>query len=135
MSRTYNISELASEFDVTTRTIRFYEDKGLITPERRGQTRIYSGADRTKLKLILRGKRLGFSLEESRRIIEMYHPGDSNIEQLKVLLEGIRERKSLLERQLSDIEFMMVDLNESEQSCLDAMAEIKVKQAKPQKKK
>src|SRR5690554_7011730 len=70
----WGIGELAREFDVTTRTIRFYEDEGLLQPRRRGQTRIYSSADRTTLKLILRGKRLGFSLAESRQLIQMYNP-------------------------------------------------------------
>jgi DNA-binding transcriptional MerR regulator len=118
---TYSISDLAKEFDVTTRTIRFYEDKGLITPERQGQTRIYSAADRTKLKLILRGKRLGFSLEESRGIVDMYEPGKSNADQLARLINGIREKRGLLEQQLHDIEAMMVDLNESEARCIDAL--------------
>ncbi|RRJ83759.1 MerR family transcriptional regulator [Aestuariirhabdus litorea] len=123
---TYSISELAKEFDITTRTIRFYEDKGLMSPERRGQTRIYSPADRTKLKLILRGKRLGLSLEESRDIIGMYSPGQSNEQQLKTLVERIRGRKETLEQQLHDIEVMMLDLQESEQRCLDALRELGV---------
>src|SRR5690554_8102312 len=72
MSRTYSISELASEFDVTTRSIRFYEDQGLLHPTRRGQTRIYSSKDRVRLKLILRGKRLGFSLAETRELFDLW---------------------------------------------------------------
>ncbi|BFM14374.1 MerR family DNA-binding transcriptional regulator [Maricurvus nonylphenolicus] len=118
---TYSISDLAKEFDITTRTIRFYEDKGLITPARQGQTRIYSAADRTKLKLILRGKRLGFSLEESRDIVAMYDPGSNNTDQLVTLINGIRKNRAQLEQQLHDLELMMVDLNESEQRCIDTL--------------
>ncbi|MCL6415283.1 MerR family DNA-binding transcriptional regulator [Aestuariirhabdus sp. Z084] len=123
---TYSISELAKEFDITTRTIRFYEDKGLLTPQRKGQTRVYSPADRTKLKLILRGKRLGFSLEESRDIIEMYSPGQNNEQQLKALINHVRSRKATLQQQLHDIELMMLDLQESEQRCIDALQEMGV---------
>ncbi len=79
----YSISQLSKEFDVTTRTIRHYEELGLIKPARRGQTRVYSPSDRTRLRLILRGKRLGLSLENSREIIDMYEPGKTNVEQLK----------------------------------------------------
>lgn len=118
---TYSISELAKEFDVTTRTIRFYEDKGLLSPSRQGQTRIYSTGDRTKLKLILRGKRLGFSLEQSGEIIAMYDPSKNNKTQLTSLLESIRTKREQLEGQLHDIEIMMLDLQESEQRCLDAI--------------
>lgn len=118
---TYSISDLAKEFDITTRTIRFYEDKGLISPSRQGQTRIYSGGDRTILKLILRGKRLGFSLEQSREIINMYDPSSNNQDQLTTLLESIRAKREQLQRQLQDIEMMMLDLQESEQRCLEAI--------------
>ncbi len=120
-SKTYSISELAKEFDVTTRAIRFYEDKGMLSPERKGQTRIYTPADRTKLKLILRGKRLGFTLDESRDLIEMYNPSGNNDDQLQTLLEKIRDRQDYLQQQMKDLEVMMVDLQESEQRCLDAM--------------
>ena len=95
---TYSISALAKEFDITTRTIRFYEDKGLLNPSRQGQTRIYSAADRTILKLILRGKRLGFTLEQSGEIIKMYDPSNNNNEQLAALLESIRAKREQLER-------------------------------------
>ncbi|NIB39264.1 MerR family DNA-binding transcriptional regulator [Pseudomaricurvus alkylphenolicus] len=123
-SRTYSISDLAREFDVTTRAIRFYEDKGMISPERRGQTRIYTPADRTKLKLILRGKRLGLTLDESRDIIEMYSPGESNAEQLLKLIRKIRERRDYLTQQMHDLEVMMVDLQESERRCLETLREV-----------
>lgn len=121
--RTYTISDLAREFDVTTRAIRFYEDKGMLSPERRGQTRIYTAADRTKLKLILRGKRLGLTLDESLDIIEMYNPGSDNAQQLVKLIHKIRERRDYLEQQMHDLEVMMVDLQESELRCLEALEE------------
>ncbi len=119
--KNYSISELAKEFEITTRTIRFYEDKGLLSPERKGQTRIYSASDRTKLKLILRGKRLGFSLEQSGEIIKMYDPSQNNKAQLNSLIDNIRAKRVQLEAQLQDIETMMAELNESEERCLQAM--------------
>ena len=120
----YSISELASEFDVTTRTIRYYEEKGLLSPAREGQNRLYSAANRVKLKLILRGKRLGFSLDESREIIEMYDPDKDNIEQLEKLIERIREKRTILKRQLEDLEIMLLDLDSSEQECLAALSKL-----------
>ncbi|MAY39550.1 MULTISPECIES: MerR family transcriptional regulator [Spongiibacter] len=125
MSRQYSISELASEFDITTRSIRFYEEKGLLQPTRNGQTRIYSAADRTKLRLILRGKRLGLSLEESRDIIEMYDPQRDNSPQLQRLIDKIREKREMLQRQLRDIETLLQDLDDAEARCIDALQTIK----------
>ncbi|MBQ0758877.1 MAG: DNA-binding transcriptional MerR regulator [Zhongshania sp.] len=126
--KTYSISDLASDFDVTTRTIRFYEEKGLLNPLRDGQTRIYSPADRIKLKLILRGKRLGLSLEDSKDIIEMYHPEHDNSPQLIKLIEKIRERRRLLKeqlkQQLQDLEDMIYELNEAEDRCQETLDEI-----------
>ena len=121
--RTYSISDLAREFDVTTRTIRFYEDEGLLAPRRDGQRRIYSPADRVKLKLILRGKRLGFSLAESRQLIEMYKPR-ANAGQLQALLERIQARRTQLQQQLHDIEVLQLELDEAEQRCLNALNEL-----------
>lgn len=122
--QTYSIGELAREFDVTTRTIRFYEDQGLVSPTRRGQTRIYSPADRVTLKLILRGKRLGFSLAESREIISMYQPQGDNRQQLLALQERIQQRRDQLEQQLHDIQAMQQELDDVEQRCLDAMKDL-----------
>lgn len=117
----YSISQLSKEFDVTTRTIRHYEDLGLITPKRRGQTRVYSPADRTRLKLILRGKRLGLSLEDSREIIDMYEPGKTNIEQLKKLINAIQSQRIKLNQQLDDISNLLKDLNQAEADCINAL--------------
>ena len=122
-SKTYSISDLAQEFDITTRTIRFYEEKGLLRPDRQGSNRLYSAADRVKLKLILRGKRLGFTLTESRDIIEMYDPGHGNTEQLQKMIGVIRDKRNHLEQQLHDLEGMMLDLRDSEEKCLQVLAE------------
>ena len=98
MTETYSITDLAQEFDVTTRTIRFYEDQGLLAPKRRGQTRIYGPRDRTRLKLILRGKRLGFSLGEVAEMVLLYDSDPGEIGQLHLFLDKIRERRNGLER-------------------------------------
>jgi len=121
--KTYGIGELARDFDVTTRTIRFYEEAGLLNPAREGQQRVYTDADRVKLKLILRGKRLGFSLSESRDLIEMYDPESGNARQLNALLEKIQERREQLDEQMREIELMQVELEEAEKRCLDAFDE------------
>ena len=99
MTKHHSISDLSQEFDITTRTLRFYEEKGLISPERQGQNRIYSAADRARLKLILRGKRLGLTLEESSGIIAMYDPQTNNKKQLQTLIHKIREKRHQLEQQ------------------------------------
>ena len=114
---TYSISDLSKEFDITTRTIRFYESEGLITPERSGQTRIYHDQDRVNLKLILRGKRLGFSLAESKELIGLYDPVSGNSKQLLTLIEKINERRAMLNQQLSDIKIMQHELDEAEERC------------------
>lgn len=120
-SKKYSIGELAREFDITTRTIRFYEDQGLLSPERAGQTRIYSAADRVNLKLILRGKRLGLSLAESRDLIKMYQPSGDNRSQLLALIEKIDQRRQQLHQQLDDIRLMQRELDDAEQRCRDAL--------------
>lgn len=114
-ARDYTISELASEFDVTTRAIRFYEEKGLLQPRRDGQTRRYDKADRVRLKLILRGKRLGLSLQESKDIITMYEPSGNNVAQIQKLLEKIRAKRAELLRQRQDLELMIHELEDAEQ--------------------
>ncbi|MGQ4877089.1 MerR family transcriptional regulator [Billgrantia sp. LNSP4103-1] len=113
--RTYSIGELARMFEVTPRTIRFYEQEGLLAPERRGQTRIYHEKDRVRLKLTLRGKRLGFSLAEIREVIEMYDAmPDGNARQLKRLLEILADKRNNMERQLEDIRLMQRELDDVE---------------------
>ena len=125
MSQTYSIRELADEFDITTRTIRFYEAEGMLNPRREGQTRIYSPQDRVTLKLILRGKRLGLSLAQSRELIDMYTPGqtpEANRPQLEKLLAVIEDRRAHLRQQLHDIERMMEDLDDAELKAREALS-------------
>ena len=124
MSQTYSIRELADEFDITTRTIRFYEAEGMLNPRREGQTRIYSPQDRVTLTLILRGKRLGLSLAQSRELIDMYTPGqtpEANRPQLEKLLAVIEDRRAHLRQQLHDIERMMEDLDDAELKAKEAL--------------
>jgi DNA-binding transcriptional MerR regulator len=123
MPAIYSIGDLASEFDVTTRTIRFYEEKGLLLPHREGTKRIYNPADRTKLRLILRGKRLGLSLDESAEIILMYGTPGNNRKQLEKLIAKIHERRIELKRQQSDLKAMLKDLADAEDKCRAALAE------------
>ncbi len=120
--RTFTISELAREFDITTRTIRFYEDMGLLKPERRGQSRIFTAGDRTTIKLILRGKRLGFSLLESKEMIELYDPAEGNVTQLQTLLDKLAEKRAILAQQLEDIRVMQLELDDVERRCREALA-------------
>jgi len=120
-SKTYSISELAEEFGVTTRTIRFYEEKALLNPRREGQRRIYASADRTRLRLILRGKRLGLSLEESAEIIGMYGSPGNNRRQLEALQRKIAERREDLLGQRRELEAMLDELDAAEAKCRDAL--------------
>ncbi len=120
----YSISDLAGEFGVTTRTIRFYEEKGLLSPERRGMHRVYSPRDRVRLELILRGKRVGLTLEESREIIDMYKPGGNNARQYHALLDKVDEKQAALERQMDDIRELMEGLQEIRKRCETALGEL-----------
>jgi DNA-binding transcriptional MerR regulator len=106
----FSIGELASEFDVTPRAIRFYEDHGLLAPRRAGQRRIYSPRDRTRLKLTLRGKRLGLTLSEIRELIDMYEPGRDERPQLKRFLAVLEAHKASLLQQRDDIEAQLAEL-------------------------
>jgi DNA-binding transcriptional MerR regulator len=120
----YSISDLARELDITTRTIRFYEEQGMLSPERRGQERVYSPRDKVALKLILRGKRLGFSLAECKDLIDLYQPNGSNRKQLESLQQKIQERRAQLEQQLLDIQQMQLELDVAEERCHSAMKEL-----------
>ena len=108
-TQTYSISDLSRELDITTRAIRFYEEQGLLSPERRGLERIYSPRDKVSLKLILRGKRIGFSLAECRELIELYDPTSGNLKQLNSMLAKIAERRAQLEQQMLDIHQMQLE--------------------------
>ena len=111
-NQTYTISELASEFGVTTRAIRFYEEKGLVQPLREGQRRVYTTADRVRIKLILRGKRIGMTLQESVEVIDLYDPQRNNTEQLLSLINTISGRQARLLQQKDDIDDMLTGLSE-----------------------
>lgn len=124
---TYSITELAREFDITTRAIRFYEDQGLLAPARRGQSRIYVQRDRTRLKLILRGKRLGFSLAEVAEIVELYDSQPGEIGQLDFFLAKIADRRNLLEQQREDIAITLDELETVEARCRQRLAELRGK--------
>lgn len=114
---TWTITELAEEFDTTLRTIRFYEDKGLLRPERRGQARVFHPRDRVRLQLILRGKRLGFSLEEIAAILNMYDEQPGEAGQLRYLIEDIGDRRATLQRKRQDLDEAMAELDELEARC------------------
>jgi len=106
----FSISELAREFDVTPRAIRFYEDQGLLAPRRDGQRRIYTPRDRTRLKLTLRGKRLGLTLAEIRELIDMYEPGRDERPQLARFLAVLESHKAALLQQRADIEAQLAEI-------------------------
>ena len=111
MSTTFTISELAKEFGVTTRTIRFYEDQGLLSPKRKGTNRVFSPRDRVRLKLALRGKRLGFSLAEIRELFELYDISRDEHNQLEEFLTRLERRRAHLEQQREDIEVMLREID------------------------
>ena len=108
---TFSISELAQEFALTTRAIRFYEDEGLIAPTRDGRKRVYGVRERTRLKLILRGKRLGLSLSEIREILDLYETDIDESPQLRKFVEVLERRRTLLLQQRDDIEAVLAELD------------------------
>lgn len=110
--RTYNISELSEEFEITPRTLRYYEDQKLISPARRGQTRIYSKEDRARLAWILRGKRVGFSIADMGKLLDLYYLEGGKDIQRELGLQGCRDRIEILERQKNDIDETITELKE-----------------------
>jgi DNA-binding transcriptional MerR regulator len=119
---TYTITELAREFDVTPRAIRHYETQGLIFPQRAGQQRIYSKRDRTRLRLTLRGKRLGLALTEIKELIDMYETAPDQSSQLVKLLAVLAKRRAALEQQREDIEAVLAEIDGFEKQCRDLLA-------------
>ncbi len=111
-TRTYSITELCERFDVTPRTLRYYEEIGLLTPQRRGTHRVYNERDRVRLQLILRGRRLGFSLEEIREILELYDRDKTGRTQLKEALRKGEEKLRAIEAQIAELEAMRRELQE-----------------------
>lgn len=126
MREYYTITELTREFEVSTRTLRFYEDEGLIQPLRRGRTRLFRPADRHLLKQILRGKRLGFSIAEIREIIQMYKEPPGEAGQLRLLIKRVEEKREDLRQKRRDIEETLGELNHVEETCVGRMAELGV---------
>jgi DNA-binding transcriptional MerR regulator len=119
--QTYTITELAREFDVTPRAIRFYEDQGLLNPSRAGRARVYTKADRTRLKLTLRGKRLGLSLAEIKELISMHGGVENSAPQLLRFLVVLADRRAALEQQREDIEAVLGEINVLEKQCSDLL--------------
>jgi len=114
---TYSISDLAKEFALTTRAIRFYEDEGLLAPRRSGRSRIYGERERVRIKLVLRGKRLGLSLSEIRELLDLYEATNSERPQLIKFLEVLAARRAMLAQQLEDIAIVLAEIDSLERQC------------------
>lgn len=128
-AKTYTITELAQEFDVTARAIRFYEDVGLLEPTRAGRNRVYTQRDRTRLKLTLRGKRLGLSLQEIKQLVDMYDSAVDTAPQLQAFLGVLHEHRLQLERQLEDIQVTLAEIAQHEERCRSLLAEAQRREA------
>ncbi|GEO83429.1 MULTISPECIES: MerR family transcriptional regulator [Alphaproteobacteria] len=126
MKKHYSITELTREFGVSTRTLRFYEDEGLLHPERRGRTRLYRAADRHLLQEILRGRRIGFTVAEIREIVHVYKEPPGEIGQLKLMMKKIDEKRDDLRQKRRDIEETLAELDQAEEACLTRLVEIGV---------
>ncbi|WP_203432642.1 MerR family transcriptional regulator [Jiangella asiatica] len=122
--RTWSIAELAEEYGVTLRTIRFYEEQGLLTPQRDGTRRVFRDGDRVRLGLVLRGKRLGFGLDEIKKIIGMYDAEPGEVGQLRYLLEQIAHRRAELEQRRRDIDATLTELSDLERRCRADLARL-----------
>ena len=126
MTDYFTITDLTKEFGVSTRTIRFYEDEGLIKPMRRGRTRLFRPADRRLLSFILRGKRLGFSIAQIREILQMYKEPPGEAGQLRLLIRRVEEKRTELEQKRRDIEETLNELDQVEEASLARLAELGV---------
>ena len=124
-ARTFTITELATEFDITARAIRFYEDVGLLTPQRAGRNRVYSQRDRTRLKLTLRGKRLGLSLQEIKQLVDLYDSPSDTTPQLQAFLGVLAQHRGLLEQQREDIEITLAEIAQHEARCRSLLAAVR----------
>ena len=122
----YSITELTREFDISTRTLRFYEDEGLISPVRRGRTRLFKPSDRHLARQIMRGKRLGFAISEIREIIQMYKEPPGEVGQLKLMIRRIEEKREGLRQKRRDLEETLAELDQAEESCVERLAELGV---------
>ncbi|MGO4892390.1 MerR family transcriptional regulator [Flavobacterium sp. W21_SRS_FM6] len=121
-TQTFSIGELAKALDITPRSIRFYEEQGLLNPERQGQNRVYFKKDKVRLKLILRGKRLGFSLAETKTLFELYDSNQNSKAQLETMLLMTTEKRRHMLQQLEDIQILMNELDEVESRCKEELA-------------
>lgn len=124
-AQSYSIGELARQFQITTRTIRFYEDKGLLSPAREGLKRIYDQRDWVRLRLVLRGKRLGFSLEEIAGIIDMYDTGPGESGQLRYMLKRLTDQRRILLQQKQDLDLTLSELDQIETQCRQQLEEMR----------
>jgi DNA-binding transcriptional MerR regulator len=124
-SQTWTIAQVADEFAITHRTIRHYEELDLISPERRGTVRVYRRRERTRLNLILRGRRLGFPLEEIRTIIDLYDQPRGQVSQLSYVLDQIHDRRAHLERRRRDIQDALTELDEFERRCQSDLRQLR----------
>ena len=129
----YTITELATEFDITPRAIRFYEDVGLLAPQRVGRNRVYTLRDRTRLKLTLRGKRLGLSLLEIKQLVDLYDTTGDTRQQLGAFLVVLAEHRQQLERQREDIEITLAEIGQHEARCRGLLAGSLPARSRPRK--
>ncbi len=120
-NKLYSVTELANEFDITPRAIRFYETKGLLAPQRAGSTRVYTYKDRARLMIILRGKRMGFSLSGIKEYLDLYDADPTQKTQMSVLLDAVRERMQELDEQRKDLETTLEELKDVERQTLEAL--------------
>jgi DNA-binding transcriptional MerR regulator len=122
IAKTFTITELAAEFDITPRAIRFYEDVGLLEPTRAGRNRVYLQRDRTRLKLTLRGKRLGLSLLEIKQLVDMYDSPSDTAQQLQAFLGVLGQHRRQLERQREDLDVTLAEITQHEARCRSLLA-------------
>lgn len=122
----FSITDLTREFGISTRTIRFYEDEGLIHPVRRGRTRLFRSGDRHLLKQILRGKRLGFSISEIGEIIQMYKEPPGEAGQLRLMMQRVEEKRAELRQKRKDLEETLSELDSVDEACIERLAELGV---------
>lgn len=127
MREYYTITELTREFGISTRTLRFYEDEGLIHPVRRGRTRLYRPSDRHLIRQILRGRRIGFSINEIREIIQVYKSPPGEVAQLNLMITRIEEKRETLRQKRRDLEDTLAELDQAEEAVVERLAELGVK--------
>lgn len=122
----YSITDLTREFGISTRTLRFYEDEGLIHPVRRGRTRLFRPSDRHLVRQVLRGRRLGFSIAEIREIVQMYKEPPGEVGQLKLMISRIEEKRQALRQKRRDLEDTLNELDQAEEACVERLVELGV---------